>query len=121
MEASDGARGRCPEFATGRQERTTLTQYMHRTTSPRLVSLATAVPQHRVSQDDIVAMTARAFDREKSEIERLLPVFGNAGIDTRHFCMPGDWYLAPHGWAERSRLYVQHSVNLLAEVARKCL
>jgi alkylresorcinol/alkylpyrone synthase len=72
-------------------------------------------------QSDIVAMTAQAFDRERSEIERMLPVFGNAGIDTRHFCMPGDWYLESHGWAERSRLYVQHSVNLLAEVARKCL
>ena len=57
-----------------------MTQYTHRTTSPRLVSLATAVPQYRVSQSDIVGMTARAFDRENSEIERMLPVFGNAGI-----------------------------------------
>src|SRR6185295_13163537 len=30
-----------------------LTQYLHRTASPRLVSLATAVPPHRVSQNDI--------------------------------------------------------------------
>src|SRR5580765_1823254 len=94
---------------------------MHRTTSPRLVSLATAVPPCRVSQSDIVGMTARAFDRENSEIERMIPVFGNAGIDTRHFCMPGEWYLVPHGWAERSRLYVEHSVNMLVEVALKCL
>jgi alkylresorcinol/alkylpyrone synthase len=98
-----------------------LTQYMHRTTSPRLVSLATAVPQHRMSQSDIVGMTSAAFDRESSEIDRMIPVFGNAGIETRHFCMPGEWYLAPHGWVERSRLYVEHSVDLLAEVACKCL
>jgi alkylresorcinol/alkylpyrone synthase len=98
-----------------------LTQYVHRTASPRLVSLATAVPPHRVSQDDIVGMSTLAFDRESSDIERLMPVFGNAGIETRYFCMPGEWYLERHGWAERSRLYVEHAVALLAEVALKCL
>lgn len=65
-------------------------------------------------------MSTLAFDRTRSEIERLLPVFGNAGIDTRYLCMPPDWYVAPHGWVERSRLYVEHSVDLLADVARKC-
>ena len=96
-------------------------QYAHRTASPRLRSLATAVPQHRVSQNEIVGMTTLAFDRERSEIERLIPVFCNAGIETRYFCMPGEWYLEPHGWVERSRLYVEHAVELLAEVALKCL
>src|SRR5262249_40239730 len=94
---------------------------MYRTVSPRLCSLATAVPQHRVSQSDIVGMSTHAFDRERSEIDRMIPVFGNAGIETRYLCMPGEWYLQPHGWVERSRLYVEHSVDLLAEVAQKCL
>ncbi len=66
-------------------------------------------------------LSERAFDRSKSDIERLMPVFGNAGIVTRYFCMPADWYLEPHGWAERSRLYVEQSVDLLADVALKCL
>lgn len=95
--------------------------HTRQTLSPRVVSLATAVPKHRMTQSDIVGMTSAAFDRETSEIDRMIPVFGNAGIETRHFCMPGEWYLAPHGWVERSRLYVEHAVDLLAEVARKCL
>src|SRR5262245_45223194 len=94
---------------------------MHRTVSPRLCSLATAVPEHRVTQSDIVSMSTRAFDPGRSEIDRMIPVFGNAGIETRYLCMPGEWYLEPHGWVERSRLYVEHAVDLLAEVARKCL
>jgi alkylresorcinol/alkylpyrone synthase len=98
-----------------------LTQYVYRTVSPRLRSLATAVPPHRVTQNEIVGMSALAFDRGRSEIDRMMPVFGHAGIETRHFCMPGEWYLEPHGWAERSRLYVEHAVDLLAEVARKCV
>ena len=98
-----------------------MTEYVHRIASPRLRSLATAVPQHRISQEEIVGLSALAFDHERSEIDRMLPIFGNAGIETRYFCMPGEWYLEPHGWAERSRLYVEHAVDLLAEVALKCL
>ena len=114
-------RWRCPELLTGRRERTRLDP-VH---APDHIAAAGFArycrSPRRVSQSDIVGMTAQAFDRENSEIERMIPVFGNAGIDTRHFCMPGEWYLEPHGWAERSRLYVEHSVNLLAEVALKCL
>lgn len=98
-----------------------MTRPMRWTPSPRLRSIATAVPPNRVSQDDIIALSTLAFDRSQSDIDRLMPVFGNAGIASRHFCMPMDWYLEPHGWVERSRLYVDHAVDLLAEVAEKCL
>jgi alkylresorcinol/alkylpyrone synthase len=83
--------------------------------------VATSVPAYRTCQEDVVRLSERAFDRSKSDIERLMPVFGNAGISTRYFCMPPDWYLAPHGWVERSRLYVEHAVDLLADAAAKCI
>ena len=66
-------------------------------------------------------LSERAFDRSQSEIERLLPVFANAGVATRYFCMPIEWYLEPHGWVERNHLYVTHAVDLLVGVARQCL
>jgi alkylresorcinol/alkylpyrone synthase len=83
--------------------------------------LATSVPAYRISQEDVARLSEVAFDRSKSDLERLMPVFGNAGIASRYFCMPADWYLQPHGWVERSKLYVDHAVDLLAEVALKCL
>ena len=64
-----------------------MTHYVNRVASPRLCSLATAVPPYRVSQNDIVAMSTLAFDRGRSEIDRMLPVFGNAGIE-RHGVIP---------------------------------
>ncbi|MGH6931477.1 MAG: type III polyketide synthase [Dongiaceae bacterium] len=85
------------------------------------MSLATAVPRVRVEQSDIIGLCDRAFDRASSEIDRLRPTFANAGIAGRYFCMPLDWYLARHGWRERSQLYVSHSVDLLEEVAIRCL
>jgi len=89
--------------------------------APRLLSLATATPSHLIRQEEVVRLSERAFDRSRSEIERLMPVFANAGIQTRYFCMPIEWYLEPHGWIERSRLYLEHAVDLAVDVARTCL
>ena len=94
-----------------------MTNDMRPNASPRLRSVATSVPAYRACQEDVARLSERAFDRSSSDIERLMPVFGNAGISTRYFCMPPDWYLAPHGWVERSHLYVEHAVDLLADAA----
>ncbi len=91
------------------------------TPAPRLLSLSTAVPPFQLRQGAVAEMAVRLFDRATSEIERLLPVYENAGIATRYSCVPLDWYLKPHGWVERNRLYVENSVRLLAEAARTCL
>jgi alkylresorcinol/alkylpyrone synthase len=88
---------------------------------PRLMSLATAVPEFRIDQNEAARLSGSVFDRRASDIERLLPVFGNAGIATRYLCMEPTWYLAPHGWVERSRLYVERAVELLARVAEDCI
>jgi alkylresorcinol/alkylpyrone synthase len=91
------------------------------TPTVRLRALATAVPKHRVDQAEIARLSERAFDAVDSDIRRMLPVFVNAGIATRHLCMPPDWYLQRHDWVERSDLYVAHAVELLAEAAERCL
>src|SRR5262249_52780806 len=44
-----------------------------------------------------------------------------AGIEHRYSCMPLEWYLAPHGWVERSRLFCEHAVDLLCEATSACL
>jgi alkylresorcinol/alkylpyrone synthase len=90
-------------------------------TAPRLAAVATAVPPHVVRQEDVIERTMRIFDRKRSDIERLMPVYANAGIDTRHSCVPIEWYEKEHSWAERNALYVEHAVILLAEAASRCL
>ena len=47
---------------------------------------------------------------------RRRPIYGNAGIATRHSCVPADWYERPHGWAEKNALCVENSVDLLERV-----
>lgn len=88
---------------------------------PRLAAVATAVPQFALHQADVIARTRRIFDRRNSDIERLMPVFANAGVDTRYSCVPIEWYDQEHNWAERNKLYVLHAVSLLERAARECL
>jgi len=88
---------------------------------PSLLSIATAVPRFRFEQGEVASEARGFFGREMSEIERLMPVFGHAGISTRHFCVPMDWFLKPHGWKERNEIYVDVSVELLVRAAREAL
>ncbi|HTY68574.1 MAG TPA: 3-oxoacyl-[acyl-carrier-protein] synthase III C-terminal domain-containing protein [Alphaproteobacteria bacterium] len=92
-----------------------------RSDRPALLSLATAVPPIVLHQADVIARAATLFDGRKSDIERLMPVFENAGIATRYSCVPLDWYERDHGWAERNRLYTDHALDLLEHAAQECL
>src|SRR5688500_7594278 len=67
---------------------------------PTILSVATAVPRFRLDQADVARAAMHVFDRERSDIERLMPVFDNAGILTRHSSVPIEWYFETHGWRE---------------------
>jgi alkylresorcinol/alkylpyrone synthase len=89
---------------------------------PRLLALATAVPPHALGQDEVAQRARYLFERDGgSEVERLMPVFANAGIARRYSCVPIDWYERPHGWTERNALYLEHAARLLERAARDCL
>jgi alkylresorcinol/alkylpyrone synthase len=88
--------------------------------APRLLALKTAVPPH-VLEQQTVAEIARTLFGGKTDIERMLPVFENSGIERRYSCVPSSWYLAEHGWKERNAIYVDNAVALFENVARSCL
>jgi len=88
---------------------------------PTILSVGTAVPPFRMEQQELAALAPRMFDRQHSEVDRLMPVFDNAGIATRYSCVPLDWYLVPHGWKERNALYLDNAVELLSRAATEAL
>ena len=88
---------------------------------PRILSIATAVPPYRLDQDDVVRRAAEIFDGSFADLERLLPVYGNAAIESRYSCVPIEWYMADHGFAERNRLYIENATALLERAAADCL
>jgi alkylresorcinol/alkylpyrone synthase len=88
--------------------------------APRLLALKTAVPPHVLDQT-AVADRFRIVFSDRPDVEHMLPVFANTGIERRYSCVPIDWYVVPHGWKDRTALYVEHAVRLFEEVTVACL
>jgi alkylresorcinol/alkylpyrone synthase len=88
---------------------------------PHLLALATSVPPHELRQPQVMERSRLLFQASSSQIERLLPVYDNAGIERRFSCVPIEWYLTPHGWEERTQLFIAHSVALLKDAAERCV
>ncbi len=87
---------------------------------PRLLALSTAVPPYMLDQRAVCARVARLLGG-RLEVEKLLPVFGNAGIDRRYSCVPIEWYEELHGWRERSQLFIDNALALLERITLDCL
>jgi alkylresorcinol/alkylpyrone synthase len=88
--------------------------------SPRLLALSTAVPPYLLDQRAVCTRVARVLGG-RLEVEKLLPVFGNAGIDRRYSCVPIEWYEETHGWRERTALFIDNAVALLERITLDCL
>lgn len=88
---------------------------------PRLQSLALAWPPHVLRQEDVAANGAEMFATTHGGFERLAPIYRNALIETRHSCVPIEWYLRPHSFSERNDLFLENAVTVLAEAAGKAL
>jgi alkylresorcinol/alkylpyrone synthase len=86
-----------------------------------LTGLATAAPAYVLRQDDVVRRVRALFGERRLDIERLLPAFGNAGIETRRSCVPIEWYLSPSDWKTRNALFIDNAIELLAEATETCL
>jgi alkylresorcinol/alkylpyrone synthase len=89
--------------------------------SARLISLATAVPEHVLPQAVVTERAAELFLGTQGGFERLAPVFRNAEIETRNTCTPIEWFLEPHSFSDRNDLFLENAVSLLAKAATEAL
>lgn len=86
-----------------------------------LLSLATALPPHRIDQNDAALAMHHVFADIFARSATLSGVFASTGIRQRFAARPLDWYLAPRGWPERTEVYVEEGTRLFIEVAEKAL
>ena len=89
--------------------------------NPRVLSVATAVPKHRVAQKTARDFARAMFSGVYKDVERLLPVFDNVEIDGRNFCVPPEWFYEDHTFPEKNDLYVEHALDLSEKAARRAL
>lgn len=90
----------------------------HRT---RLLAVATAVPPFRLDQGDVTRRIALVLGPRSHEVARMIPMFGNTGIEYRYSCVPMEWYEKQHDWPDRNRIYLASSLDLLESATRSAL
>jgi alkylresorcinol/alkylpyrone synthase len=61
------------------------------------------------------------FASRLGDIDRLLPLFDNTGIESRYFSVPPDWFGRGHELDEKNRLYIQSATALGAEASREAM
>jgi alkylresorcinol/alkylpyrone synthase len=71
--------------------------------SPRLLSLGTALPSHRITQAQVLGILAQA--KGKALPPRMAEILGNTGIEQRHIAMPPEYYFGERSWPDRARVY----------------
>jgi alkylresorcinol/alkylpyrone synthase len=87
--------------------------------APKLLSIGTALPAHKVSQDDVMAVLERA--RGNALPLRMEQILRNSGIEQRFLAMPTDYYLGPRGWADRSTIYAKVATKLFRHAVENAL
>jgi len=87
---------------------------------PRIASIATAVPPHRLDQSNVVARVEQLFGRSP-DFERLISVYANSGIECRYSVMPFEWFDTAHGWRDRNSAYLAGALDLVEAAAGRAL
>ncbi|MEK4253710.1 type III polyketide synthase [Ureibacillus sp. FSL K6-2830] len=88
---------------------------------PKVVSVSTYKPPYTLHQHEIEQFTKALFQNKIPQLERLLKVFENGEIKTRHFCVPLEWHKEDHTFEERNQLYIQLSVDYSVKAIQSCL
>ncbi len=88
---------------------------------PRIASVATAVPPHRIRQRHIKALARQLFGTSLKEVDRYIPVFDNSEIETRYLAAPPEWFLERRGLQEANDLWIDVACATGTQAAHECL
>lgn len=88
---------------------------------PQILASRTVFAPHAVPQQVVKAAVTELFTGRMTDLSRLLGVFDNSRIATRHLMMPLDWYRQAASVAERNRIYQEQGGELLLAAAGAAL
>ena len=87
----------------------------------QLLSIATAVPPHILDTKDVEVQAAKIFARFGALYEKMQSVFANTGIERRYSAAPSEWFYEPHGWPDRTALFLSAAKQLFKDAASRAL
>jgi len=88
---------------------------------PRVISVGTSNVPYTYTQDVARDFAKDLFTDKGEQIARMIPVFDNALIESRHFCYPREWFTREHDFVERSESFVKNGLNLSIDALEHCL
>jgi len=86
---------------------------------PKICAVCTSVPPYVIEQEEAKDFAEHVFRDRLKDIDRLLPLFENAGIQTRYFSVPIEWFEKAHSLEEKNQLYIKSATELGAAASRK--
>jgi alkylresorcinol/alkylpyrone synthase len=87
----------------------------------QIITLATAVPPHKVLQSDVRDLVRNLFSGQYKGIDRLLPVFENTQIESRYFSKPLEWFATQQTFVDSSAAFVKTALSLVTEASETLL
>ena len=90
-------------------------------TSVRIRSTATALPEHVVGQDELLAAFRELWGQQHFNQDRLEQLFRAVCVGTRHLALPVDEYRALESFSARNAAWTRVATRLADEVLRRAL
>ncbi|MGI9534739.1 MAG: type III polyketide synthase [Thermodesulfobacteriota bacterium] len=88
---------------------------------PRVISVGTSNVPYSYNQDVARDFANDLFSHKGEQIARMISVFDNALIESRHFCYPREWFSRDHNFVERSESFVENGLKLSVDALNSCL
>lgn len=87
----------------------------------RVISVGTADIPYTFKQSEVKEFANELFTENKHYINRMLGVFDNSLIETRHFVHPREWFDTPKDFIQRSESFLKNSLLLSRSAIKNCL
>ncbi|MBS4173221.1 3-oxoacyl-[acyl-carrier-protein] synthase III C-terminal domain-containing protein [Bacillus sp. FJAT-49736] len=88
---------------------------------PKIFSIGLGIPDNKIYQTEIMNFAKQLFSDAFRDIERLLPVFQNAEIESRYFTKQLEWYGEDHSFAEKNEIFIENAERLCIKAIEHCL
>lgn len=85
-----------------------------------IASVGLGIPTYEVTQNEVKAMLQKLFKNNR-RLNKLLPVFDNAMVESRQLAKPKQWYEHPHSFKEKNAAYIESVKALSLEAVDQCL
>ncbi|WP_108671180.1 type III polyketide synthase [Peribacillus acanthi] len=88
---------------------------------PSIISMSSIKLPNKISQSNAMEFAHEMFGNSFKDINRLMKIFENGQVDSRHFAMPLDWFRNRHGFEEKNELYIKIATEYGAMAIQECL